>query len=148
MQLLFFGCKINIQKNFRINKNFFNCFLDIRISHILITFFEGKKKIKLNTIIEIYLLFPFLLTLFYVLIKYENLIFISFILLLKECMLIFFRTNKIKENIYKLHSIYLNIIIVIINLIVNIYYNQYFLYSFILLILFNSFLIVKMRSRK
>ena len=118
------------------------------ISHILITFFEGKKKIKLNTIIEIYLLFPFLLTLFYVLIKYENLIFISFILLLKECMLMFFRTNKIKENIYKLHSIYLNIIIVIINLIVNIYYNQYFLYSFILLILFNSFLIVKMRSRK
>ncbi len=118
------------------------------ISHILITFFEGKKKIKFNTIIEIYFLFPFLLTLFYVLIKFESLIFISFILLFKECMLMLFRSNKIRKNIYKLHSIYLNIIIVIINLVINMYYNQYFLYSFIILILFNSFLIIKMRSRK
>ena len=118
------------------------------ISHILITFFEGKKKIKFNTIIEIYFLFPFLLILFYVLIKFESLIFISFILLFKECMLMLFRSNKIRKNIYKLHSIYLNIIIVIINLVINMYYNQYFLYSFIILILFNSFLIIKMRSRK
>ncbi len=118
------------------------------ISHILITFFEGKKKLKFNTILEIYFLFPFLLVLFYVLIQYENLIYVSFILLLKEMILLIFRTNKIKKNIYKLQLIYLNIIIVIINLLINIYYNQYFIYSFILLILFNSFLFIEKRYRK
>ena len=118
------------------------------ISHILITFFEGKKKLKFNTILEIYFLFPFLLVLFYVLIEYENLIYVSFILLLKEMILLIFRTNKIKKNIYKLQLIYLNIIIVIINLLINIYYNQYFIYSFILLILFNSFLFIEKRYRK
>ena len=118
------------------------------ISHILITFFEGKKKLKFNTILEIYFLFPFLLVLFYVLIQYENLIYVSFILLLKEMILLIFRTNKIKKNIYKLQLIYLNIIIVIINLLINIYYNQYFIYSFFLLILFNSFLFIEKRYRK
>ena len=118
------------------------------ISHILITFFEGKKKIKFNTILEIYFLVPFLLALSYILFEFKNLILISFVLLLKECMLIIFRTNKIKKNIYLPYSIYLNIIIVVINLIANMYYNQYFLYSFIMLILFNSFLIMKKRSIK
>ena len=118
------------------------------ISHILITFFEGKKKIKFNTILEIYFLVPFLLALFYILFEFKNLILISFVLLLKECMLIIFRTNKLKNNIYKLPSIYLYIIIVIINLLVNMYYNQYFLYSFLILILFNSFLIIKKRLKK
>ncbi len=118
------------------------------ISHILITFFEGKKKLKFNTILEVYFLFPFLLALFYVLIQFENLVYVSFILLLKESILIIFRTNKIKKNIYKLQLIYLNIIIVIINLLVNLYYNQYFIYSFIILILFNSFLIIEKRARK
>ena len=118
------------------------------ISHILITFFEGKKKIKFNTILEIYFLFPFLIALFYVLFEFKNLIFISFILLIKECILLIFRTNKIKKNIHKLHSIYLNIIIVIINLLVNMYFHQYFIYSFIILILFNFFLIIKKKSKK
>ena len=118
------------------------------ISHILISFFEGKKKIKFNTILEIYFLVPFLLALSYILFEFKNLILISFVLLLKECMLIIFRTNKIKKNIYFVYSIYLNIIIVLINLVVNMYYNQYFLYSFIMLILFNSFLIMKKRSVK
>ncbi len=118
------------------------------ISHILITFFEGKKKIKFNTILEIYFLVPFLLALFYILFEFKDLILISFVLMLKECILIIFRTNKLKKNIYELHSIYLNIIIVIINLIVNMYYNQYFIYSFLILILFNSFLIIKKRFGK
>ncbi len=118
------------------------------ISHILITFFEGKKKIKFNTILEIYLLIPFLLVLSFILFEFKNLILISYVLLLKEFVLIIFRTNKIKEKIDLIHPIYLNIIFVIINLLTNMYYKQYFYYAFILLILFNSFLILKIRYRK
>tara|TARA_Y100000996_G_scaffold285_1_gene279 strand:- start:23551 stop:24942 length:1392 start_codon:yes stop_codon:yes gene_type:complete len=118
------------------------------ISHILITYFEAKKKIKFNTILELYFLFPFLLLLFYILFEFKNLILISFVLLLKECALIIFRTNKIKQRIDLLSLIYLNILIVVVNLIINIYYNEYFYYSFISLVLFNSFLIIKKNLKK
>ncbi len=118
------------------------------ISHILITFFEGKKKIKFNTILEIYFLIPFLFALSYILFEFKNLILISYVLLLKECMLMIFRANKIKQKIDILNSLYLNIIIVIINLLVNMYYEQYFLYSFTILVLFNSLLIIKKRYKK
>ena len=118
------------------------------ISHILITYFEAKKKIKFNTILELYFLFPFLLLLSYILFEFKNLILISFVLLLKECALIIFRTNKIKQTINLLNFIYLNISFVIVNLIINMCYNEYFFYSSIALILFNSFLIVKKSFKK
>ena len=118
------------------------------ISHILITYFEAKKKIKFNTILELYFLFPFLILLSYILFEFKNLILISFVLLIKECALIIFRTNKIKQTIDLLSLIYLNILIVVFNLIINIYYNEYFYYSFISLILFNSFLIIKKSLKK
>ena len=118
------------------------------ISHILITFFEGKKKIKFNTILELYFLAPFLFALSYVLFEFKNLILISFVLLLKEFMLIIFRTHKIKQQIDIPHAIYLNITMVIINLLLNMYYSNYFIYFFFILILFNLFLILKKSIRK
>ena len=118
------------------------------ISHILITYFEAKKKIKFNTILELYFLFPFLLVLFYVLFEFKNLILISFVLLLKECMLIIFRTNKLKQTINLLNLIYLNIVIVIGNLIISMYYEEYFYYSIIILILFNSYLVINKTFKK
>ncbi len=69
------------------------------ISHILITYFEAKKKIKFNTILELYFLIPFLLLLSYVLFEFKNLVLISFVLLLKECVLIVFRANKLKKKL-------------------------------------------------
>ena len=118
------------------------------ISHILITYFEAKKKIKFNTILELYFLFPFLLILSYVLFEFKNLVLISFVLLFKELILIIFRTNKLKQTIDLVYLIYLNIIIVIINLIINMYYVEYFNYSIIILILFNSYLLINKTFKK
>ena len=118
------------------------------ISHILITYFEAKKKIKFNTILELYFLIPFLLLLSFVLFESKNLVLISFVLLFKECMLIVFRTNKLKKKIDFVNLIYLNIFIVIINLIMNMYYKEYFYYSITILILFNSYLLINKAFKK
>ena len=118
------------------------------ISHILITYFEAKKKIKFNTILELYFLFPFLLILSYVLFEFKNLVLISFVLLFKELILIVFRTNKLKQTIDLFYLIYLNIIIVIMNLIINMFYVEYFYYSITSLILFNSYLLINKTFKK
>jgi len=118
------------------------------ISHILITYFEAKKKIKFNTILELYFLFPFLLILSYVLFEFKNLVLISFVLLFKELILIIFRTNKLKQIIDLFYLIYLNIIIVIMNLIINMFYVEYFYYSITSLILFNSYLLINKTFKK
>ena len=69
------------------------------ISHLLIVYFEGKKKIKYNTLLELYFIFPFLIILFFVSIKLNNLTFIAFVLLIKEFILLIFRIEKIKYKI-------------------------------------------------
>jgi len=113
------------------------------ISHILITYFEGKKKIKFNTLIELYLLFPFLISLVFVVLNFGNLIFISSVLLIKEIILLILRTQKIKNKIENLISIYFIMILVILNLIINLNYEAYFIYSFLILLIFSAYLILK-----
>ncbi len=113
------------------------------ISHILITYFEGKKKIKFNTLIEIYLLFPFLISLAIVVLNFKNLIYISTVLLIKEILLLILRAQKIKNKIENLMYIYFLIILVILNLIVNLNYEAYFIYTFLVLLIFSLFLILK-----
>ena len=113
------------------------------ISHILITYFEGRKKIKFNTLIELYLLFPFLITLIIVVLNFQNLIYISSVLLIKEIILLVLRAQKIKHKIRNLMSIYFIITLVILNLIINLYYEAYFIYTFFLLLIFSIYLILK-----
>ncbi len=113
------------------------------ISHILITYFEGRKKIKFNTLIELYLLFPFLITLIIVVLNFQNLIYISSVLLIKEIILLVLRAQKIKHKIKNLMSIYFIITLVILNLIINLYYEAYFIYTFFLLLIFSIYLILK-----
>ena len=113
------------------------------ISHILITYFEGRKKIKFNTLIELYLLFPFLITLIIAVFNFQNLIYISSILLIKEIILLILRTQKIKNKIENVMSIYLIIFLVILNLIVNLNYEIYYAYTFLILIFFTITLILK-----
>ena len=113
------------------------------ISHILITYFEGKKKIKFNSLIELYLLFPFLITLIIAVFNFQNLIYISSILLIKEIILLILRTQKIKNKIENVMSIYLIIFLVILNLIVNLNYEIYYAYTFLILIFFTITLILK-----
>ena len=113
------------------------------ISHILITYFEGKKKIKFNSLIELYLLFPFLITLIITVFNFQNLIYISSILLIKEIILLILRTQKIKNKIENVMSIYLIIFLVILNLIVNLNYEIYYAYTFLILLFFTMSLILK-----
>ncbi len=107
------------------------------ISHILITYFEGKKKIKFNTLLELYLIIPFLTVLLFVLFKFENLIYISTILFAKEIILLFFRSQKIKNKINNLIRMYLIIIIVAVNLLISLKYDVYFLYSYVILFIYS-----------
>jgi O-antigen/teichoic acid export membrane protein len=107
------------------------------ISHILIAFFEGKKKVKFNSILEVYLIVPFVLVLTLILLQFKNLIFISFVLLTKEIVLIFFRANKIRYVIDNIMIINVNIFLVVLNMLISIYYEGYFYFSFLILILTN-----------
>ena len=113
------------------------------ISHILIAYFEGKKNIRFNTLLEIKFIAPFLIILLLVLINYKNLVFISFILLLKELVLFYLRANKIRTKINFLNLIYINITIVSLNSIVSVFYYEYFLYSYLCLIIFNFLILLK-----
>jgi O-antigen/teichoic acid export membrane protein len=116
------------------------------ISHILIAFFEGKKKVKFNSILEVYLVVPFVLILTLILIQYKNLIFISFVLLSKEIILTFLRLNKIGYVINNIIIINVNIFLVVLNMLISIYYEEYFYFSFLILIFIN-FIIFLQRSK-
>ena len=118
------------------------------ISHILITYFEGKKKIKYNTLLELYLIIPFSTVLLFVLFKFENLIYISTILFAKEIILLFFRSQKIKNKINNLFRMYLIIIIVAVNLLISLKYDAYFLYSFLILFIYSIVVFFKEYYKK
>ena len=113
------------------------------ISHILIAYFEGKKKIKFNTILEIKLVIPFLICLILILFSFENLLYISLVLLIKEYLLFILRSNKIKKNVKLLINIYMNVFFVILILIISINYEQFFLISMFFLLIFNSIVFAK-----
>ena len=104
---------------------------------LLISFFEGKKKVKFNSILEVYLIIPFVFVLTLILFQFKNLVFISFVLLAKEIVLIFFRVNKIKHVIDNIMIININIFLVVLSMFVSIYFDSYFYLSFLILILTN-----------
>ncbi len=118
------------------------------ISHILITYFEGKKKIKYNTLLELYLIIPFLIFLLIVLFKYENLIYISAVLFAKEIILLLFRSQKIKRKINNLITMYFIIFMVTINLIISLKFDKYFLYSYLTLLIYSAVLFFKEYNNK
>ena len=118
------------------------------ISHILITYFEGKKQIKYNTLLELYLIFPFIIVLLIVLLKFKNLIYISAILFAKEIILLLFRSQKIKTKIENLYTIYSLIIMVSINLIISIKYEIYFIYSYLILFFFSAVIFYREYNKK
>ncbi len=119
------------------------------ISHILITYFEGKKQIKYNTILELYFIIPFLTVLLITLTKFENLIYVSFVLFAKEIVLIIFRTQKIKEKINNLFLIYSIIILVSLNLMVSLINDKYFIYSYLTLFTYSALIFfIEYKKRK
>ncbi len=117
------------------------------ISHILIAFFEGKKEIRFNTILEISFIIPFLICLVLILFSFKNLLYISFILLLKEYVLFVVRSNKLQKNIKSLIDIYLNVLFVILILFVSINYEQFFYIAMFFLVIFNVIVLFKKAYR-
>ena len=61
----------------------------------------------------------------------------------KEIILLILRAQKIKSKIENLMSIYVLITLVILNLIINLNYEAYFIYTFLILLIFSVFLILK-----
>ncbi len=118
------------------------------ISHILITYFEGKKQIKYNTLLELYFIFPFIIVLLIILLKFENLIYISAVIFAKEIILLLFRSQKIKTKIENLYTIYSLIIMVSINLIISIKYEIYFIYSYLILFFFSAVIFYREYNKK
>ena len=118
------------------------------ISHILITYFEGKEKIKYNTLLELYLVIPFLIILLIKLFKFKNLIYISFILLAKEIVLLLFRSQKIAKKINNIFAVYTIIIIVTTNLIISLINDKYFIYSYIILFIFCTFIFFREYNKR
>lgn len=115
------------------------------ISHILITFFEGTKKIKTNVNIELSFSFFFICLLIFAVSK-NNLIFISCIILFKEFILLFFRFLKAKLNYKILFFIFFSFFIAIICLISSIYFKNNFIYSYLLLFICNIFFLFKLKK--
>ena len=70
-------------------------------------------------------------------------LFISFVLLFKEVVLLFFRSIKLKKNIKSLAGIYLNTLFVILIMIISIKYDQFFYLSLIFFIIFNLIIFLK-----
>ena len=113
------------------------------ISHILITYFEGKKQIKFNTMLEVYLIVPFIVTLLILILNFKNLIFITGLLLIKEIILVIFRSQKIKKKINNLFMIYIIISLVVVNLFISLNFENYYFFSFFILVFLNTSLIIK-----
>ena len=72
----------------------------------------------------------------------KNLIYISSVLLIKEIILFVFRTQKIRNKIEDIMLIYSIVILVIINLIINLNFDNYFKFSFLILLILSSYLIL------
>ena len=152
--LLFIFPYLNILLNFWLKNQFTNEILNLTkifliiswmagTSHLLIVYFEGKRKIKINTLLELYFIIPFLFTILFVLLKFSNLMYIAFVLLAKEFILLILRIEKIKKKLTLVNKIYTNIFIIIFNLFISLYFNEYFIYSLTILFIYNLTLFFK-----
>ncbi len=106
------------------------------ISHILITKYEGEQKSKNNFNIELSLLPLFLLILGYLFIKFDSLLFISILILVKEIFLVLLRLYFLNSKLIKIKQYLIYIFIYPILLILSfLNINFFFLILSILIII-------------
>lgn len=131
-----------VHQIYNLTKIFFGISWLSTISHILIVYYEANKKIKINSLIEIILLFPFIITMFYI-VPLNNLELIAVILLFKELLLLNIRLLKIKFNKLFFILIYASLTLFFLSLAFS-FNNQiyYYLFAFIMTI-FNIFVFFK-----
>lgn len=97
------------------------------ISHILITKYEADQKSKNNFNIELSLLPLFLLILVYLFIKFDSLLFISILILVKEILLVLLRLYFLNSKLIKIKKYLIYILIYPILLILS-FLNMNFFY--------------------
>lgn len=107
-------------------------------SHLLITKYEADQTSKKNFYYEIAILPIFLFLLIIFATSYKSLLYISYLILTKETILLFIRLYNLKEKIFYNRKYYFNIIFLIILLILSSYKYLYF-YFFIM-----TFLIINL----
>jgi O-antigen/teichoic acid export membrane protein len=122
-----------------LTKIFSLCSIFSCVSHLLITKFEASKTLNRNLKIEFILMPFFLIALYYLTSNEFTLIQISFLILLKELILLFFRLNLLKKDIKNVNSYYLYTFLLILALYLSINFKTLFLVFLILLIFIYSF---------
>ncbi len=104
-------------------------------SHILITKFEADQTSKRNFYYELIILPFFLFLLFFFVNSYKSLLYISYLILVKETILLLIRLINLKNKITFLKKYYLNILSFLILLILS-SLNYLYFYILIIMILF------------
>ena len=112
------------------------------ISHILITYFEGKKIIKINTLLEIKFSVIFILIVLVASMQ-KQLILISVVLLFKELILFYLRLNRVSINENLKKSFIISIIFVLFNLCFAIFNKDLMIIFYILIIIINITMYLK-----
>ena len=107
-------------------------------SHLLITKFEADQTSKKNFYYEIIILPIFLFFLILFVNSYKSLLYISYLILIKETLLLFIRLFNLKNRIFFIGKYYINILSFIILLIMS-SFNYFYFYFFIITILFMNF---------
>ena len=112
------------------------------ISHILITKYEADQNSKKNFRIELSLLPLFLLILGYLFIKFDSLLFISILILVKEIFLVLLRLFFLSSKVIKIKQYLIYILIYPILLILS-FLNMNFFYLILAILIIKTFKDVK-----
>ena len=107
-------------------------------SHLLITKYEADQTSKKNFYYEISILPIFLFILIIFVTSYKSLLYISYLILAKEAILLFIRLFNLKEKIFFIKKYYFNIIFLIILLILS-FFNYFYFYFLIIAFLLVNF---------
>ncbi len=107
-------------------------------SHLLITKFEADQASKKNFYYEILILPLFLFFLILLISSYKSLLYISYLILMKETFLLFIRLSNLKNKIFFVRKYYINILSFIILLTLSSISYIYF-YIFVIIVLIINF---------
>ncbi len=122
-----------------LTKIFSLCAIFSCASHILITKFEASKTLNRNLKVEFFLMPFFLFSLYFYSSNKFSLIEISFLILLKEVILLFLRLNLLRKIIKNLFTYYIYILFLLLTLYLSINFENLF-YISLLGLIFSIFL--------
>lgn len=115
----------------------FNFFLTLTfiacMSHIIIAFYEANYIAKKNSLVETFILFPFLIFLVFFIIN-GNIFFVCYLILLKEFILFLIRLIIIKNYLFLYKFFFLSLSLFLLSLLLK--FNNFYSFSYFVKILF------------